>query len=87
MSGEEKKLAYFDVSAEMFLEIIKERTNVPKDSSVLHVETNVPWREIYGSNNIVRIYIESEEFPSVKEGQYVMKLDVYSVGDNEARKQ
>ena len=71
-----KKLAYFDVTAELFLEIIKPRTNLPQDTTVYHVESNPNWQESFGVDNIIRIYAQSDSFEPVMEGQTLPKLDV-----------
>ena len=71
-----RKLAYFDVSAEFFVERIKAVSNIPQDTSVVRVEADPPWRENFGQTNVIRIYAESNSFQDVQEGQEIPRYDI-----------
>jgi len=66
---------FFDATAELFLEVLKQKGNIPKDAIVVRVEADPPWREIPGPSNAIRLWIESETFPKVLEGEVASRFE------------
>ena len=72
-----ERQAYFAISGEALLELIKKRkSDLPKDAELvtLLIDTDNP--DFIDRVNVARFIITSESFPVVNEGEALIRLDV-----------
>lgn len=73
------KLAYFDITGETILALLKNRTNLPEDVSLVYLHEPITFHNGAGipqPHNLVRIVIKSESFDDKAEGNVIPLFNV-----------
>ena len=71
----DRHVAYFDVTAELLLTLLKARSDIPETAVPIRVEANPQWdARMFGETNIIRFYIESPDLQVVKEGEMCREI-------------
>ena len=69
------KLVYFDITAELILDILKEKTDLPNDSKAIRVESDPTWDDgKIHPGNVLRFYVQSDEFQDILEGSLIPQI-------------
>lgn len=72
----ERRIAYFDATAEIFLDVIRAHCEgIPKDAKLARLELDPPWLGRNEKYFVVRFYIESPELEPIAEGGLIPKLE------------
>lgn len=73
-----KKESYFVITGELLLDLIKQKTNLPRNTKLVSVVMEPPTPKPYvrDISNMIRFIISSNEFKEVHEGECLYRFNL-----------
>jgi len=75
-----RKWVYFDATGEALIEVLKGKTDLPRDVKLIKVFERPEMQDSFARKpfNILRFIVESEKFQEIPEGGILPRIDVKS---------
>lgn len=75
-----RRIAFIDVTPELLLEHVKDRSNLPKDTILVHATMPVyptsSTADFWTAGKIIRLFLEAKDFVPIPEGQEIPRFDL-----------